>query len=80
MSYAVIKDNSKPHKHKKMEEVYFILKGKAKLKIGNKIFPIKAGDVFSIPKNEYHCIQEIEKTIELVVVTSPRFDPKDLIY
>jgi len=80
MSYSVITDSSRPHMHKKMEEVYFILKGKAKLKIGSKIYPIKAGDVFSIPKNQYHCILDVEETIELIVVTNPRFDSKDLIY
>ncbi len=80
LSYSIIRNNSKPHKHKKMEEVYFIIRGKAKLKVGNKIFPIEAGDVFSIPKNEYHNIQDVEETIELIVVTSPKFDPDDLIY
>lgn len=80
LSYSVITDGSKSHKHKKTEEVYFILKGKAKVKVGDDIFPIKAGDVFLIPKNEYHNIQDVEETIELIVVTSPKFDPKDLIY
>lgn len=80
LSYSVITDNSKPHKHKKMEEVYFIVKGKAKLKVGDRILPVETGDVFSIPKNEYHNIQNIEETIELIVVTNPKFDPNDLIY
>jgi len=80
LSYSVINNSSKPHKHKKMEEVYFVVKGKAKFKIGNSIFPIRAGDAFSIPKNEYHNIQDVEKTVELVVVTNPKFDPSDLIY
>jgi len=80
LSYSVITNSSKPHKHKKMEEVYFIIKGKAKLKVGDEIFPIQAGDVFPIPKNEYHNIQDVEKTIELVVITNPKFNPNDLIY
>ena len=80
LSYSVITDSSRPHKHKKMEEVYFIVKGKAKLKVGNEIFTIKADDVFSIPKNEYHNIQDVEETIELVVVTNSKFDSDDLIY
>jgi mannose-6-phosphate isomerase-like protein (cupin superfamily) len=80
LSYSVITDNSKSHKHLKMEEVYFIVKGKAKLKIEDEIFTIKTGDVFSIPKNKYHNIQDVEETIEIVVVTNPKFDPKDLIY
>ena len=80
LSYAIITDSSKPHKHEKMEEVYFIIKGKAKLKVGDKILPIETGDIFSIPKNKYHNIQDVEETIELVVVTNPKFDPDDLIY
>ena len=80
LSYSIITDSSKPHKHIKMEEVYFIVKGKAKLKVGDEVFTIKAGDVFSIPKDKYHNIQDVEETIELVVVTNPKFDPNDLIY
>ena len=80
VSYVVIENNSKPHKHKKMEEVYFIVKGKANIKIGNKKYPIKEGDIFSIPKNEFHNIEDVQEPIELVVVTNPRYDPGDLIY
>ncbi|MFH1649201.1 MAG: cupin domain-containing protein [Candidatus Woesearchaeota archaeon] len=80
ISYSIITDASKPHKHLKMEEVYYIVKGKAKLKVGNEILPIKAGDVFSIPKNRYHNIQNVEETVEIVVVTHPRYDTDDLIY
>ena len=29
LSYFIIKNSSKPHKHKEMEEVYFIIRGKA---------------------------------------------------
>ena len=79
LSYSVITDNSTPHKHKKMEEIYFIIKGKAILKIGKEIFTIEKGDVFSIPKNEYHNIQDVEEVIELLVVTNPKFDLSDLI-
>lgn len=79
ISYSVITSNSEPHKHVKTEEVYFIVKGRARLKVGDEIFSIEAGDVFSIPKNKYHNIQDVEETIELVVVTHPKFDPNDLI-
>ena len=80
LSYSIITNRSKPHKHKKMEEVYFIVKGNARIKVGDEIFPMEAGDIFSIPKNKYHNIQDVEETIELIVVTNPKFDPSDLIY
>lgn len=80
LSYSIIKKGSKPHKHKKLEEVYFVIKGSAVLKVEDETFPITAGDVFAIPKNKYHNIQDVKETIELVVVTNPKFDSKDLIY
>ena len=79
MSYTVMRKDSKAHKHKNMEEVYYILKGKAKIKVNEKLFPIKAGDVFSIPKNKYHNVQEIKEKVELIVITYPGYDPKDVI-
>jgi mannose-6-phosphate isomerase-like protein (cupin superfamily) len=79
VSYSIITHASQPHKHNKMEEVYFILKGKAKLKVGKKLYPIKAGDVFLIPKKEYHHIEDVKEKIELVVVTHPKFDKKDVL-
>lgn len=80
LSYVVISGKSKPHKHQKMEEVYFIVKGKGKIKIENEIFPIQTGDVFAIPKNKFHNIQDIEEPIEVIVVTHPKYDPNDVIY
>ena len=80
LSFSKIEKESKPHKHIKTEEVYYILKGRAKLKIEEEVFLIKAGDVFSIPKDKYHSVVDVEEVIELVVVTNPGFDPKDLIY
>jgi len=80
LSYSIITENSKPHKHQKIEEVYFVLKGKAKIKIEKDIFEIKSGDVFSIPKNKFHNIQDVEEKIELIVVTNPGFNSNDLIY
>ncbi len=80
MSYAIIARETAPHKHVKLEEVYFIIKGKAELNIDGEIFLITSGDTVSIPKNKYHHFQNVEETVELMVVTHPKFDIKDLIY
>ena len=80
LSYVVIDSNARSHMHKKTEEVYFIIKGKANMKIGDEKRPIKEGDVISIPKNQFHSIEDVEETMELVVVTHPKYDPDDLIY
>ncbi|MCK5107507.1 MAG: cupin domain-containing protein [Nanoarchaeota archaeon] len=80
LAYTVIKECFKPHKHEKTEEVYFIVKGKGKIKIGDKVCDVKDGDVIPIPKNEYHCITEVSETIELIAVCYPGFDESDMIY
>lgn len=80
MSHTIMTRDSKKHKHQKMEEVYYILKGKANIKVEGEVFPIRAGDVFSIPKNKFHNIQDIQEAVELIVITYPGYDPKDVIY
>jgi len=80
ISYATITNKAEPHKHLKMEEVYYIIKGRAKIKIGEEVFDIKPGDIIPIPKNVYHNIESVEEPVELLVVTNPRFDTNDLVY
>ncbi len=80
ISYATITNKSKTHKHLKMEEVYYIVKGKGKIKIGENIFDIKPGDIIPIPKKTYHNTESVESPIELIVVTYPKYIKNDLIY
>lgn len=80
ISYSTIEKDTIPHKHKILEEVYVILKWRAKIVIGNEVFEISSGDTFGIPKDTYHYITEIEESIELIVVTHPKFIQNDLIY
>ena len=80
ISDSTIIHETVPHKHNILEEVYVIVKWKAKIKVGDECFDIEAGDTFAIPKNTYHHITEIEEPIELIVVTHPKFRHDDLIY
>jgi mannose-6-phosphate isomerase-like protein (cupin superfamily) len=80
LSYATINPQAKPHKHLKMEEIYYIISGKGIIRIGDESFEIKSRDIIPIPKNKFHFVEYVKEPIELVVVTHPRFDPKDLIY
>jgi mannose-6-phosphate isomerase-like protein (cupin superfamily) len=80
ISYATIKGKAKSHKHNIMEEVYYIVKGEAKMFIGKESFNVKTGDVIPIPKKIYHHIENNSKTpIEIVVVTHPKYIKSDNI-
>jgi len=80
MSHAYVKLHgiAKEHKHNVMEEVYTIIKGKGYITISGNKYEIEKGETIAIPKNEWHYL-ESNYGIELLVVTSPVFDPKDII-
>ncbi len=80
VSYATITGKAKPHKHKVMEEVYYIVKGTGKMVIDKETFKIKSGDIISIPKNKIHYVEKTSvESVEIVVVTHPKFDPSDVL-
>jgi mannose-6-phosphate isomerase-like protein (cupin superfamily) len=45
-----------PHKHEDHEEVYYIIKGKGRIKIGNEDTKFRDGDVIYIPEKKMHSI------------------------
>jgi mannose-6-phosphate isomerase-like protein (cupin superfamily) len=45
-----------PHKHEDHEEVYYIIKGKGRIKIGNENAKFRDGDVIYIPEKMMHSI------------------------
>ncbi len=79
-SIAEISGTSTPHKHKQMEEIYFVLSGTGIIYIGDDLLPIKPGDLIPIPKDILHHIKTNQnEVLELVVITHPKFDKSDVI-
>ncbi|MFC1697193.1 cupin domain-containing protein [Nanoarchaeota archaeon] len=86
VSYVKLKGKAKPHKHKVMEEIYFILRGEGYLSIGDDVFDkydkykVEPGDTINIPKNKYHHLESADKKgLEVLVITNPKFMPSDVI-
>ena len=78
-AYIIIESKAKSHKHKVMEEVYYITKGRGILRIGDEQRKVKPNDIIAIPKEEYHYLIRTSKDpLELMVVTYPRYDPFDV--
>jgi quercetin dioxygenase-like cupin family protein len=50
------------------------------IRIGGKAYAIRAGDIIPIPKNTFHAVTTVDAPIEILVVTHPRFDRKDMTY
>jgi len=77
-AYVKLRGIAKEHKHEVMDEVYTIIKGAGYLTIAGNKYEVDVGETIAIPKHEWHYL-ESEGGLELLVVTSPRFDPKDVI-
>ena len=76
----VIPDVVKAHYHSKHTENIFVLEGFAIMKLGNREFEIKKGDLIIVPANTVHSvINQGNKPLKVISVQSPYFDGKDRI-
>jgi mannose-6-phosphate isomerase-like protein (cupin superfamily) len=76
----VIKKEVKAHKHQYHSEHVIVNEGEGMMKLGEKTFPIKKGDVIFIPKNTIHSVKTIGKIpLRVISIQAPLFDGKDRI-
>ncbi|MFQ6010341.1 MAG: cupin domain-containing protein [Candidatus Aenigmatarchaeota archaeon] len=73
----VIADVTKAHKHEKMEEFYYFIKGQGYMSVGDERLEVRKGDLYRIPIGEPHYLEG--RGLGLIVVNSPPFDIKDVI-
>ena len=77
----IIKKEVKPHIHLTHCEHVIVLEGTAKMKMGDKEFEIKKGDVILIPKNTVHSVKTTGKIpLKVLSIQAPNFDGKDRIF
>lgn len=75
-----IKKEVKPHRHLKHSEHVYVLEGTGTMRLGEKQFAIKAGDVVFIPKNMVHSLV-VSSTVPVKVISvqAPEFDGTDRV-
>lgn len=80
-SYVIfIKKEVKLHKHISHSEHVMVLSGTGNMVLGDKIFPIKKGDVIFIPKNTPHSVVTTsKKPLKVISIQSPKFYGKDRV-
>jgi mannose-6-phosphate isomerase-like protein (cupin superfamily) len=77
----VIKKEVKAHKHVFHSEQVMVIDGEGQMRLGEKNFPIKKGDVIFIPKNTLHAARSTGKIpLKVLSVQSPVFDGSDRIF
>lgn len=76
----VIKKEVKLHKHQFHSEHVVVLEGTATMKLGDKTFDIKKGDVVFIPKQTAHAVKTTGKIpLKVISIQSPQFDGSDRV-
>ncbi len=77
----VIKKEVKPHKHLTHSEHVIVMEGEGVMKLGDKTFSLKKGDVVFIPKNTVHSVKTTSKIpLKVMSIQSPMFDGKDRVF
>jgi mannose-6-phosphate isomerase-like protein (cupin superfamily) len=61
-------DKQNPHNE---DEIYYVVRGKAKMRLGREERPISQGDVIFVEKNLEHRFFEIVEELLLLVVFAP---------
>ncbi len=79
-AYVTIKEPTKRHFHKKLTEVYFVLKGAINVELDGKTEHLKKGQMVMIFPNTNHKAWKTSKTgAEILVVCSPPWSEEDEI-
>jgi len=82
VAYVVIapKKSSRLHYHPKAEESYYILKGKARILVGDEESTVTLGQIILIPPGKSHKIINIgEDNLELLVTCIPAWESNNTI-
>jgi mannose-6-phosphate isomerase-like protein (cupin superfamily) len=61
-------DHQSPHTE---DEVYYVLDGRARIRIADEEYPVEPGDVIFVEKDTEHRFVDIAERLELLVVFAP---------
>lgn len=75
--YILIEKEVKPHFHEFHSEHVYVVAGVAEMKLGDKTFTIKAGDIIFIPKNTVHSVTVTNGPLKVISIQAPLFDGTD---
>lgn len=67
-----------PHRHREIEEVYYILEGRGMMTVGDEQCEVAAGDAVYVPRGHRHTLANTgAEPIKLLLVCGPAFFYED---
>jgi len=61
-------DNQEPHAE---DEVYFVIAGRGRIRVGDEDEPVEAGSIVFVPTGVVHCFHRIEEVLKVLVFWAP---------
>ena len=74
-----IHEDIKLHKHEIHSEHVMVVKGKAKMILGENEIRIRKGDLIFIPRNTPHSVTLLSKELKVISIQAPSYDGKDKV-
>ena len=69
-----------PHRHPRTEEIYYLLEGRAVMRVGRVERAIEAGDAIAIPPGELHQIENTgDQPLKFLCCCAPGYEHDDTI-
>lgn len=69
-----------PHRHRQIEEIYYIVSGRGLMTVGEETREVGAGDAVYIPRGHRHTLENTgDDPIKLILVCGPAFFYEDEI-
>ena len=69
-----------PHRHRQIEEIYYIVSGRGLMTVGDETREVGAGDAVYIPRGNRHTLKNTgADTLKVVLVCGPAFFYEDEI-
>jgi len=79
-AHVTITDGTTKHFHKKLTEVYFVLKGSIAVELDGKVEKLKTGEMIMIfPKTSHKAWKTSKQNAEILVICSPPWAEEDEI-
>ena len=80
--YLEPRQKALPHYHKVSEEIYYVVSGSGRVRIGNSIERIKAGEAIYIPVGTAHALENTSstKTMKVLAISSPSYQDNDMFF
>lgn len=70
-----------PHRHQRIEEIYYIVAGRGLMTVGDETREVVAGDAVYIPRGHRHTLENNSaEPIKLILVCGPAFFDEDQVF